>query len=292
MTTAGRTVLVTGAGGQLGRAAAEAFQRVGWRVVALNRSRLDIVDRDVVHQSMMAVHPDVVVNAAAWTAVDDCEADPDHAFAVNALGVRHLVESCRLVGAHLVHISTDYVFDGTLGRAYTEWDAPRPLSVYGRSKLAGEHEAGPEATIVRTAWLASAAGHNIVPRVLELASDPDRDLAFVSDQRGSPTVADDLAATVQRLAAERRSGLFHITNEGSTSWYGLARHVLHVAGHDPDRVRAIATADVRPRRPAPRPVNAALDDVALRLGGLPLLAPWEDAVAGLVRRLQSGATIT
>lgn len=285
-----RMVLVTGAGGQLATATTVAFDRAGWRVLACARSELDVVDRDSVLQAISDLEPDVVVNTAAWTAVDACESDADRAFAVNALGVRHVAEACRLTGAHLVHISTDYVFDGTLGRPYTEWDEALPRSVYGRSKLAGEHEAGPEATIVRTAWLAGADGHNVVRTVLELAEDPDQPLAFVDDQRGSPTVAEDLAIMLHRLACERRPGLIHVTNQGAATWFELAGHVLESAGHDPERVRAITTADLGPEPRAPRPADAVLDNAALRLSGLALLPPWRDSVTDLVRRLQRAAT--
>jgi dTDP-4-dehydrorhamnose reductase len=275
----------------LGRPTSDAFAEAGWRVVAPARSTLDIVDRDAVRQAVTGLRPEVVVNTAAWTAVDACEADHDRAFAANALGPRHVAEACRLVGAHLVHVSTDYVFDGSTDRAYTEWDEARPTSVYGRSKLAGEREAGPDATIVRTAWLSGACGNNVVRTVLAMAGEADRPLRFVDDQCGSPTVAEELAAMLLRLASERRTGLFHVTNQGSASWYDLARHVLAVGGHDPGRVSAIPTAELRPQRPAPRPRNAVLDNAVLRLAGLPLLSPWQDAVADLVRRLQSGPTI-
>lgn len=284
-------MLVTGGRGQLGRATSDVFGQAGWRVVAPGRAELDIVDRDAVRQAITGIQPAVVVNAAAWTAVDACEGDPDRAFAANALGPRHVAEACRLVDAHLVHLSTDYVFDGAKDGAYTEWDEARPTSVYGRSKLAGEHEVGPEATIVRTAWLAGAGGPNLVRTVLGLAADADRTLRFVDDQRGSPTVAEELATMLLRVASERRAGLFHVTNQGSATWYDVARYVLVVAGHDPARVRAIAAAELRPERPAPRPANAVLDNAVLRLVGLPLLSPWQDAVADLVRRLQSGPTI-
>ncbi len=284
-------MLVTGGRGQLGRATSDAFVRAGWRVVAPGRDELDIVDRDAVHQAITGLAPGVVVNTGAWTEVDACEADPDRAFATNALGPRNVAEASRLVDAHLVHISTDYVFDGTKVGAYTEWDEARPTSVYGRSKLAGEHEVGPEATIVRTAWLAGVGGGNVVRTVLDLARDADRTLAFVDDQRGSPTVAEELATTVLRLASQRRVGLFHVTNQGSATWCDVARHVLAVGGYDPDRVVASATADLVPEHAARRPCNSVLDNAALRLAGLPLLSPWQDAVADLVRRLQSGPTI-
>src|SRR5260221_6601683 len=141
-------VLITGAGGQLGRDLAEAFS--GDEFVAARREQLDVADRDAVLQAIGGVRPDAIVHAGAWTAVDACEADPDRAFAVNALGTRHVAEGARLAGARVCYISTDYVFDGTSSQPYREWDAPNPLSVYGQSKLGGEHELDPGSTVVRT----------------------------------------------------------------------------------------------------------------------------------------------
>jgi len=287
-----RTVIVTGAGGQLGSAAVAAFRGAGWRVVPVDHRALDVGDRDAVLQAILHVRPDAVLNAAAWTAVDACEGDPDEAFRVNALAVRHLAEGCRRAGAHLCQVSTDYVFSGTLAgtdrRPYTEWDETGPLSVYGWSKLAGEQEAGDEATVVRTAWLAGATGPNIVRTVLGLAADPDRRLAFVDDQWGSPTVVEDLAGMIVRLVSERRPGVHHVTNQGAATWWTLARHVLAAAGHDPDRVRAIGTAELEPPRPARRPPFAVLDNAVLRLQGMALLRPWEEAISELVHRHEAG----
>src|SRR5579872_6720021 len=180
-------VLVTGAGGQLGRDVVDVLGgttplggldrgssggagSVSIEVVAADRARLDVINRDAVGSVMEAVRPDIVIHTAAWTAVDACEGDPDRAFAVNALGTRHVAEAARLAGAHLVYVSTDYVFDGTSPRPYREWDEPRPVSVYGRSKLAGERELGPDATVVRTSWVCGAHGANMVKTVLRLAA--------------------------------------------------------------------------------------------------------------------------
>ncbi len=275
-------VLVSGAGGQLGRELVHAFTAAGHEVVAADRRRLDVGDRQAVLQALDGVSPEVVVNAAAWTAVDACEDDPDRAWRVNALGVRHLAEGARLVGARVCHISTDYVFDGTKTEPYVEWDAPNPHSVYGRSKLGGEAELDPEATLVRTSWLCGRSGPNLVKTVLRLAGEHD-ELAFVDDQRGSPTAACDLAGSVVRLVADRLPGTFHVTNHGSASWFDVARTVMSSAGLDPARVRPVATADLVPPRPAARPANSVLDNAALRLMGLPLLPPWEESFDRLVR---------
>jgi dTDP-4-dehydrorhamnose reductase len=287
-----RRILVTGAGGQLGRAVvAELDGRAGRTVhgppldvVAVDRARLDISSRDAVMAAIVGLEPDIVVNAAAMTHVDACESDPDRAFAVNALGVRHIAEAAALVGAHVCHISTDYVFDGTLGRPYDEWDRPNPIQVYGRSKLGGELEAGPHATIVRTAWVSGPTGRNHVTQVLELARATDR-LRFVEDQVGSPTIVTDLAGVVVRLSLDRRPGVFHVTNQGAASRFQFARTVLALAGADPDRVEPIRTADLDPPPPATRPAYSVLDNSALRRGGEDLLPPWEDSLARLLADL-------
>lgn len=277
-------VLITGAGGQLGIDLVATCTQAGDDVVACDRATLDLGDRDSVAQAITSVRPDVVVNAGAWTAVDDCESDPDRAWRINALGVRWVTDAARRVGAHVVQVSTDYVFDGTKPEPYVEWDPPAPVSAYGRSKLGGEQEADPSATVVRTAWVCGAHGKNMLKTVLALADRPE--LAFVDDQRGSPTFTADLAVAIRRLAVARLPGTFHVTNQGSTTWYGFVRDILELSGHDPDKVRAITTAELDPPRPAPRPANSVLDNAALRLGGLPMLPHYREALARTVADLK------
>jgi dTDP-4-dehydrorhamnose reductase len=276
-------ILVTGAGGQLGTDLVRTCTEAGDDVLACTSAQLDLGDRDSVAQAITTTEPDVVVNAGAWTAVDDCEADPDRAWRVNALGPRWVTDAARRVGAHVVQISTDYVFDGTKATPYVEWDAPNPASAYGRSKLGGEREVDPSHTIVRTAWVCGAHGKNMVKTVLALADRPE--LAFVDDQRGSPSFTADLAIAIRRLAVSRLPGTFHVTNQGDTTWYGFVRDVLELAGHDPGKVRPITTADLDPPRPAPRPANSVLDNAALRLGGLPLLPHYRESLERLLRDL-------
>lgn len=276
-------VLVTGAGGQLGHDMVAVCRAAGDEVVAADRTRLDLADRDAVLSAICSVRPDTVVNAGAWTAVDACESDPDRAWRVNALGVRHVMEAVRRTGAHLCHVSTDYVFDGTKQQPYVEWDQPNPASVYGRSKLGGEHEVDPGHCIVRTSWVCGEHGNNMVKTVLKLAARPE--LTFVDDQRGCPTFTADLALMIRRLVVERRSGTFHVTNQGAVSWYEFVRDILAAAGHDPEKVRPIATADLDPPRPAPRPANSVLDNTALRLGGLRLLPHYRESLERLIRQL-------
>jgi dTDP-4-dehydrorhamnose reductase len=278
--------LVTGAAGQVGIEVTRALEARGHDVTATTRERLDITNRDAVGAAVDTLRPEVIINAAAYTAVDAAEGDPDGAYAGNALGVRHLAEAATRVGAHLVQLSTDYVFDGTKDTAYLEWDPPNPASVYGASKLAGEYEAqaAPSWTVVRTSWVCSAHGSNMVRTILTVAGR-QQELAFVDDQRGCPTFADDLSEVVVRLAVDRRPGLYHATNEGAVSWYEFAQAVLTASGDDPNRVRPIATSDLDPPRPAPRPANSVLDNAALRLAGLPTAPPWDAALARAVAAL-------
>jgi dTDP-4-dehydrorhamnose reductase len=297
-------VLVTGAGGQLGRDLVDAFSgRVpqgGVRcalvgapgprrvapaaVVGLTHAELPVDDRALVLEAVEELAPDVVVHAAAYTAVDQAEAEPARAFAVNALGTRHVAEACARRGARLVYVSTDYVFSGSSPVPYLEWDRPDPVSVYGRSKLGGELECPADATVVRTSWVCGHWGANMVKTVLRLAEGPGP-LRFVDDQRGCPTFCADLAPAIVTLARDGRPGIFHVTNQSSTTWYEFARAVLAAAGHDPGRVEPIATGALDPPRPAPRPANSVLENAALAASGLPLLPDWPDALARLVDSL-------
>jgi dTDP-4-dehydrorhamnose reductase len=287
-------VLITGAGGQLGQDLKSAFAasgagRAGWDVIALDRARLDVADRDAVLASIEAGRPDAIVHAGAWTAVDACEGDPDRAFRINALGTRNVAEGAARHGAHLVYVSTDYVFDGTATGAYREWDQTNPVSVYGRSKLGGEHEAQtlcPDATIVRTAWVCGAHGANMVKTVLRLAAERP-ELRFVDDQRGCPTFTEDLAAMLVRLAGDRLPGVFHVTNQGETTWFHFARDILAAAGLDPSRVSPITTAEMP--RPARRPANSVLANAALRYLGIPLLDDHHLPLERLVKQLSVNA---
>jgi len=279
-------VLVTGAAGQLGTDVVRTCEAAGDDVIACDRARLDLTDRDAVYAAITSSQPDIVIHAGAWTAVDACESDTERAFLTNAVATGWVADACRRTDAHLVFVSTDYVFDGTKPEPYQEWDRPNPQSVYGRSKLAGEEAVAahaPGAAIVRTAWVCGEHGHNMVKTVLALADRSE--LAFVDDQRGCPSFTADLAPMLRRIAVERRAGVHHVTNQGDTTWYGFARDILELTGHDPDKVRPIATVDLDPPRPAPRPASAVLDNAALRLGGLPLLPHYRDGLERLLGQL-------
>ena len=284
-------VLVTGAAGQLGREVVELCAGAGDEVTACDLATMDVTDRDQVLQAVGAVAPDAVIHAAAWTNVDGCETDPDQAYRVNALGTRHVAEAARMVRARVCYVSTDYVFDGTGSRPYHEWDATNPLSVYGRSKLAGEAVLGPDDTVVRTSWLCGRYGSNFVKTILGRAAQ-GQPLKIVDDQHGCPTFADDLAAMVRALVVARRPGLFHVTNQGATTWYRFARDAVDAAGLDVGLVTPIGTAEMQPPRPAPRPAYSVLDNAALRLSGVPLLPDHHEPLERLAKELVASGELS
>jgi len=279
-------IMVTGAAGMLGRdVVAHLEGRPGLEVIGVDSHDFDITQRELVLEAVTNIAPCWIIHGAALTAVEACETEPERAFAVNAYGTRNLAEAARRVGAHVAYVSTDYVFDGKLKRPYTEWDAVGPRSVYGLSKLGGERAMDPEWTIVRTAWLFGQHGPNMVRTVLRLAREATgsrRRLPFVDDQNGCPTASSDLAPVLADLALSRVPGVFHVTNQGPTTWFGLARAVVEQAGLDPSLVEPISTAQLDPPLLAPRPANSVLDNLALRLSGRPLLADWHEPAARLI----------
>jgi dTDP-4-dehydrorhamnose reductase len=277
-------LMVTGAAGQLGTDLVRHATDVGDDVVVADRPRLDITDAAAVRSFVESHCPDAIINAAAYTAVDACESNHALARAVNAEAVGALRDAADAVDAHLVHVSTDYVFDGTLDRPYAEDDAPNPQSVYGITKLAGEVLAGNGASVARTSWVCGEHGNNMVKLILRLA-EGDAPLAFVDDQRGCPTFTGDLAPALHRLASDRHTGTFHLTNAGAVSWYEFVGDILEAAGHSRSRVTPIGTADLDPPRPAQRPANGVLDNAAWRAAGHQPLRDYREPLAELVARL-------
>jgi dTDP-4-dehydrorhamnose reductase len=283
-------LLVTGGAGQLGRDLVAAAARAGITLIhAPGSAELDVTDPVAVSQAVEAASADarlVVINAAAYTAVDAAEGEgAQRAHAVNAEGPAHLARACAAHRAHLVQVSTDYVFAGDGVRPH-QVDAPTvPGTVYGRTKLAGERavlSSGASAHVVRTAWLYGAHGGNFVRTVAGLAAQRDT-VRVVDDQHGHPTWTADLAdgLIALALAAERvPSGVLHCVNAGSTTWFELARAVFTEIGADPDRVRPCSTAEFP--RPAPRPANSVLDTAGWAAAGLPELRHWRQALRAAV----------
>jgi dTDP-4-dehydrorhamnose reductase len=282
-------ILVTGSKGQLGTELQRRVDDTPHEFVGVDLDNgdrtLDISQRDAVLGAITTLRPDLIIHGAALTAVDLCESEPDLAYRVNALATRHIADGARRIGAHVVYVSTDYVFDGDKGSPYHEWDTPNPQSVYGRSKLGGEHELGSEFTVARTSWVCSAHGNNMVKTVLRLAGESDQTLRFVDDQYGHPTFAADLAAMVLRLAIERRPGTFHVTNQGAVSWYEFVQDILEAGGFSRDRVEPITTAEMQPPRPAKRPAFSVLDNMALRNSGIELLPDYREPLAAAAAEL-------
>ena len=277
-------LLITGANGQLGHELVRATVAAGHEVVATSHETLDITDKSAVDAAITAARPDVVIHAAAWTAVDACESDPDKAMLVNGTATKYIADAAHAVGAHVVYISTDYVFDGSKTSPYDEEDAPNPQSVYGASKLEGERALGPNDAIVRIAWVCGFYGGNMVKTILRLAEQPQ--LKFVDDQIGNPTFADDAAEMIVRLATEKRPGTWHVTNQGDVSWYQFAREVLMAAGFDAEKVAPIKTHELQPPRPAKRPFNSVLNNTSLKHAGIELLPDFRVPLARLVSQIQ------
>lgn len=277
-----RRWIVTGAGGQLGSClAAQLRESSSDEVVAFDRCALDITDASALRRVVREIAPDVVAHAAAMTHVDRCEADPAAAAAANAVAPGVLAETCREIGARLVHVSTDYVFDGTGTVPYREEDPVGPRSAYGRTKLEGEERvraALPEALIVRTAWV-FGPGRNFVRTILEAAARQRRgegaELRVVDDQRGSPTYADDLAEAILALVEAGEIGTYHVANAGVATWWDLARAAIDAWGHPEVRIARVRTQEFP--RPAPRPSWSVLDLGRAERAGVSM-RPWREAL--------------
>lgn len=280
-------LLITGASGQLGTDLVLSAQKSGHQVVVTNHDDLDITNKSQVDRVVGEAKADAIIHAAAWTAVDACESEPQKAMAVNRDGTANIVSAARAVGARVIYISTDYVFDGRKLTPYTESDLPNPQSVYGASKLAGEQQLDLTTDqIVRISWVCGEHGANMVKTILRLgATNPT--LTFVDDQIGSPTFTSDAAPAIVALAVSNRAGIWHLTNQGSTSWFGFARDVLSAAGQDPNRVIATTTELLQPARPAKRPANSVLDNARMRQAKLTMLDDYHIPLQRLVDVLTS-----
>lgn len=289
------TILIIGNKGQLGCALERQAADKGIAANGLDMPELDLTNRAAVQAAVSGGRYTAVVNAAAYTAVDKAESDPDAAFAVNRDGVSHLAEACRENGTPLIHISTDYVFNGKSATPYKPDDPTDPLGVYGRSKAAGEDEVRhrlDEHVIIRTAWLCGVHGQNFVKTMIRLAKER-KELRVVDDQKGSPTFAEDLAnailSIIEQLDAGKKPawGTYHFCNAGITSWYQLAVKAISLASrYDKFAVENIIPITTKEYpTPAPRPAFSALDCSSFTAAFGVEIAPWEDSLEHMIDTL-------
>jgi dTDP-4-dehydrorhamnose reductase len=289
-------LLLFGAGGQVGREIADRAGAFGIRLAGRTRQEVDIGDAAAVGSAMREIAPDIVVNAAAYTKVDQAETEAEAAFQANAAGARRVAQACAAAGVPLVHLSTDYVFDGRKAEPYREEDATGPLGVYGQSKAAGEEavrEACPEHLILRTSWVFGRYGANFVKTVLRLATERDT-LRIVADQHGCPTAAADIAAAVLTAApllaaGDAPWGTYHFASGGATTWHGFAQEIVAAQARLTGRrvaVTPIATVDYP--TPARRPANSRLDSGKFAATFRFHAEPWEQRVRDVVGSLNGG----
>lgn len=281
-----KKILVTGCSGQLGRAIQKEYKNddvefINTDVMAGNGIHaLDITDSAAVMKFAASCRPDVIINCAAHTNVDLCEQQWDSAYRINAIGPRNLSIAAEENGAKMIHVSTDYVFEGNGTRPYTEFDVPNPISAYGKTKLEGEKFVQAFSSryfIFRTAWL-YGEGKNFVRTMLRLSETQD-EVSVVCDQLGSPTSAAELARLIRRMEPSADYGIYHATCEGDTSWAGFAEAVFQKAGRD-TKVRPVTSEEYAKMNPASakRPAYSILDSYMLRLTGNQLMAGWQDAL--------------
>ena len=297
-----KKILLTGVNGQVGHALKSRLFNV--EVVALTREQLDLTKTHDIKRVIREVKPDLIINPAAYTAVDKAESEPDLAFAINATAVQILAEEAARLNAALIHFSTDYVYDGTKNSAYIESDAINPVSVYGKSKLAGEdaiRAVGLPHLILRTSWVYGAYGKNFLKTILRLAAERDA-LRIVGDQFGAPTSSDSIAEAVLQLIntwqinQQNQSGIYHFTNAGQTSWHGFSCEIMNQYNHliadknwpalkaEVENVLAITTADYP--TPAARPANSRLNNSKLKQVFDVELPSWQQGLQQVMQTLK------
>lgn len=279
-----RTAMITGAGGLLGRSMHARLAESDWRVVPFTHPELDITNDVDVQATIERIRPDVLINCVATADVDRCEIEPDWAYRVNEKGPESLARACRLVEAEIVHVSTDYVFDGIKPGFYTQEDEPSPQSVYGKSKLAGERAVSKQndrSYIVRTSWLFGVGGKNFGSRVIEYARNGAA-LKGVMDQTSIPTYAPDLAGRIEEIIDLGIHGLYQVTSAGPTSWLEFARLALDLAGLQDVKLEPVTRESLNQR--APRPQNSAMRCLLSEKLQLPPLRHWKDALKEFVEK--------
>ena len=276
-------VLVIGSLGMLGRDLVAEFNR-DCDVLGVDQAETDITRLDACLDRVKDFRPEVIVNAAALTHVDYCETHEAEAYSINGKGAENLAKAADSTGALLVHYSTDYVFDGLKPEPYLEEDAPNPLSVYGKSKLSGEEGIRmyyPNHLILRISWLFGPNGTNFIRKIIDAAKQGKK-LRVVMDQKGSPTYTGDVAAHTLKMIRATCRETYHLTNQGTCTWYELAVESLKSAGLDDVSVEPVSSEEFK--LPAPRPRNSVLENDRLKRDGLPLMRPWQNAVDEYIRR--------
>jgi len=250
-------------------------------VVALTHAQLDITNSEAVRNAVLTLRPEVIVHLAAYTQVDRAEGDREACYVVNAQAIETMSLVTHEVGAHLITISTDYVFDGTKGAGYVEDDEANPLNVYGASKRAGELLCASDDTIVRVSWVMGVRGKNVLHVIADRAQKGES-VRFVTDQVGTVTLASDMARALVTLVRDRPGGYWHVANTGTTSWFEVARHAGHVLGCGDDFATPILTNELVPTPAATRPARSDLNTSKWNERWAPL-PPWQEGVARLLR---------
>jgi len=275
-------VLITGANGQLGKELVELFTEKGFEVYGFGRDKMDITNQAQVQEVIGTLKPNIVLHSAAHTQVDLAESEPEQAFSINAYGTRNVAVAAEAVGAKLVYVSTDYVFDGTTDEPYNEFSPTSPLGVYGKSKLAGEQfvrDLHSKFFIVRTSWVYGKHGANFVKTMLKLGEEREK-LSVVADQRGCPTYTLDLANAILELVDTQKYGVYHVSNSGSCSWYEFAKEIFEISEMKV-QVNPCTTADFP--RPAARPANSVFEHMSIKLNNFSSIRPWKEALSSFLR---------
>jgi len=270
-------ILVTGANGQLGADVVRLFSEKGHDVIGLDRVKLDITDDKMCNRVINELQPEAIIHCAAYTAVDNAETDQDNAYLVNAIGTRNIAVAAERVNAKMCYISTDYVFDGNNSSPYHEYDNTNPLTVYGKSKRAGEHLIQSLCSrwfIVRTSWVYGASGNNFVKTMLKIGQERDS-LQVVDDQWGSPTYTCDLALFLEQLVITDKYGIYHASNSGTCTWCQFAKAIFEEAGM-PVIVEPCTTEQFP--RPAQRPRYSVMEPMAIRVNGFVPIRHWREAL--------------
>jgi len=270
-------VVVTGANGQLGQELVRQLQQTNVELYSFTKRDLDITNESIVNEVITKIKPDIIINAAAYTKVDQAEIEEETAYLVNAFGQRNLAVAAEKVGAKICYISTDYVFDGNSTVPYREYDQTNPLGVYGKSKYAGEELTRSLCSryfIVRTAWVYGEFGQNFVKTMLRLVKEKE-EIGVVNDQIGSPTYTVDLARFIIELVQTEKFGIYHATNSGACSWYEFAKAIFEESNMKV-KVNPITTEQFP--RPAKRPKYSVLDNFSLKVNGFPMLRHWREAL--------------